>query len=546
MTTRYRIIALLILAVFYAVYFGKMLLQKKHGIVTDQIGKDKSDKRRYRTELIMKIATFVVVLADLISIISGYSLFRYSYKIPGMIVGIMGDAFFIAAIAAMGSSWRAGVAACEHRKFVNSGIFRISRNPAFLGFDLVYTGILLMFFNWFLLVFTLFAVVMLHLQMLQEEKYLASEFGDEYKQYKKKVCRYFGLKSWKFFITIVLAVVATGIPVINVLNGQMKALPQMSFDECIAYTTKGNCDAVITVGYYKDGQMSYKVYGENGKELPAELHTYEIGSLTKTITASLIRRAEAEGKLNINDTIDKYLELPAGKSYPTIESLLTHTSGYAPHYLNLSMMYNGVIGGAPFRFVTQEQILKEAEKNVPALGTYEWNYSNFGYALLGMVLESVYDEYYVAIVNGYLQELGMNDSAFRKEQGDLGKCWKWEMRDAYASAGAVRSNIEDMLRYAALQLNDASFAKNHEALIQANVVNESYKALGINIDEVGSAWIIDNENGFIWHNGGTDDYNSYLGFCPETDTAVVVLSNLPSEYRIPATVLGAKALMEIQ
>ena len=47
-----------------------------------------------------------------------------------------------------------------------------------------------------------------------------------------------------------------------------------------------NADAVITVGIVKDGQISYKVYGENGKELPAELHTYESGSLTKTFSHS--------------------------------------------------------------------------------------------------------------------------------------------------------------------------------------------------------------------------------------------------------------------
>lgn len=60
------------------------------------------------------------------------------------------------------------------------------------------------------------------------------------------------------------------------------------------------------------------------------------------------------------------------------------------------------------------------------------------------------------------------------------------------------------------------------------------------------AWIIDQENGFVCHNGGTDDYNSYFVFCKETNTAVVILSNLPDDYRIPATVLGVKLLTEIQ
>ena len=60
------------------------------------------------------------------------------------------------------------------------------------------------------------------------------------------------------------------------------------------------------------------------------------------------------------------------------------------------------------------------------------------------------------------------------------------------------------------------------------------------------AWIIDKENNIIWHNGGTDDYNCYMGFNVETQTGVVILSNLSPSYRIPATVLGVKLLKEIQ
>ena len=114
---------------------------------------------------------------------------------------------------------------------------------------------------------------------------------------------------------------------------QMSKIPKLSFQEILEYTTKDNADAVITVGIVKDGQISYKVYGENGKELPAELHIYEIGSLTKTFTAALISKAIQEEKINIDCTIDNYLSLPEGNTYPTIEELLTHTSGYKGYYL---------------------------------------------------------------------------------------------------------------------------------------------------------------------------------------------------------------------
>lgn len=64
--------------------------------------------------------------------------------------------------------------------------------PAFLGFDLMYIGVALMYFNPLTVGFTVFAAVMLHLQILQEEKYMEQTFGESYLQYKKKVFRYLG------------------------------------------------------------------------------------------------------------------------------------------------------------------------------------------------------------------------------------------------------------------------------------------------------------------------------------------------------------------
>ena len=95
---------------------------------------------------------------------------------------------------------------------------------------------------------------------------------------------------------------------------QLSKVPGLTFQEALAYTTKNNPDAVITVGTIKDGAASYRVYGENGRELPAELHTYEIGSLTKTFTAALISRAVLEGRISLGSAIDQYLPLPDGSS----------------------------------------------------------------------------------------------------------------------------------------------------------------------------------------------------------------------------------------
>lgn len=117
--------ALLVLAIFYGIYFVKMLVQKRHGIQTHQIG---SRKELHKVEKHMSIAMVGVVMAQLISI----------------------------------------------------------------GFDFMYLGVLLMYFNGLTVLFTVYAMVMLHLQIKQEEKYLAATFGEGYQIYQKQVRRYLG------------------------------------------------------------------------------------------------------------------------------------------------------------------------------------------------------------------------------------------------------------------------------------------------------------------------------------------------------------------
>lgn len=87
-------------------------------------------------------------------------------------------------------TWRAGIPEKDRTAFVQHGIYRISRNPAFVGFDLMYIGLLVAFPNVIHLVCALLAVVMLHLQILNEEKFCAEVFGKEYDDYSKKVRRY--------------------------------------------------------------------------------------------------------------------------------------------------------------------------------------------------------------------------------------------------------------------------------------------------------------------------------------------------------------------
>ncbi|MGM9551113.1 MAG: methyltransferase family protein [Clostridia bacterium] len=190
----FQIVALIIMAVFYGCYFLKMLSQRKKGIQTDQIGKGKKGIAGF-IELTMKYATILTPAAEVVSICLNTTYMPPWARLVGSVIGVLGAVVFICSVITMRDSWRAGVSETDKTEFITSGIYQISRNPAFLGFDLVYVGILIMFFNRILLVITMFAIFMFHLQIvIVEEKFLAKTFGNEYLNYRKKVNRYIGRK----------------------------------------------------------------------------------------------------------------------------------------------------------------------------------------------------------------------------------------------------------------------------------------------------------------------------------------------------------------
>lgn len=189
----YALLALLVLAVFYGIYFAKVLAQKHRGIQTRQIGRRK-EKSIHTVEMLMSVATLGAPVAQLMSIAFGWNHLPASARFSGFLVGMLGDGIFLFSVLCMKDSWRAGIPDKDKTELVTGGIYRYSRNPAFLGFDLMYIGVLLLYGNLLTLSFSTFAIVMLHLQILQEERYLVNTFGAPYQEYCRHVFRYWGRK----------------------------------------------------------------------------------------------------------------------------------------------------------------------------------------------------------------------------------------------------------------------------------------------------------------------------------------------------------------
>ena len=119
----YALPAILVLAVFYGVYFAKVLAQKRRGIRTRQIGRRK-EKSIHTVEVLMSIATLGAPMAQLMSIAFGWSHLPANTRFTGFLMGLLGDGIFLLSVLCMKDSWRAGIPDKDRTELVTTGIYR--------------------------------------------------------------------------------------------------------------------------------------------------------------------------------------------------------------------------------------------------------------------------------------------------------------------------------------------------------------------------------------------------------------------------------------
>lgn len=189
-----RYLLFILITTFYIAYFAKQILLRKKGIVTNRLAKGSKPKKTAIIETGLLLITYGMAVFQY----AGFFLERYllPLKLPtslrwlGIILAGLGVLFFILAITTMRDSWRAGIDESQKTSMVTRGVYSISRNPAFVGFDLLYIGSALAMPGVVITVMAAAGVLFMHLQILEEEAYLPRIFGDEYVEYKKKTPRY--------------------------------------------------------------------------------------------------------------------------------------------------------------------------------------------------------------------------------------------------------------------------------------------------------------------------------------------------------------------
>jgi D-alanyl-D-alanine-carboxypeptidase/D-alanyl-D-alanine-endopeptidase len=269
---------------------------------------------------------------------------------------------------------------------------------------------------------------------------------------------------------------------------------------------------------------------DNGKAPDSEA-VYEIGSVTKTFTATLLAQAVVSGRVTLDTPVAQLLpdfKIPSrGGKEITLGDLATQHSGLPRLPSNL-LPKDSADPYADYDAAKLKAFLAEYQLPRDPGATYE--YSNLGFGLLGYALAQLEHTTYGAVTDEkILKPLGMTMSgtvfsdAMRAHlapghdaTGQAAKNWDI---DALAGAGAIRSTPDDMLRYL-----KANMGIDQSPLAAAMKLAQQPRSDMTKTIRIGLAWMT-TAKGIIWHNGETGGYRSFLGFTADGRHGVVILSN---------------------
>ena len=119
-----------------------------------------------------------------------HSLERTSVRSTGFVLLLVSLVWTIVAQAQMGNSWRIGIDTEHRTELVQTGVFKLSRNPIFVGMIVTLLGLFLVIPNVGTLIALLVGTILIGIQVRLEEEYLTSTHGDKYNEYRRNVRRW--------------------------------------------------------------------------------------------------------------------------------------------------------------------------------------------------------------------------------------------------------------------------------------------------------------------------------------------------------------------
>ena len=324
-------------------------------------------------------------------------------------------------------------------------------------------------------------------------------------------------------------------------------------------TCKGKKHVKLTVGCVENGKMTIKTFGENG-ELPNKNYVYEIASITKVFTATVLAKYIYENKMSLENSIQEYfVGLSEDKYYPTLKRLATHTAGYS---VQLPFTWGRFLATPLKGFPSMPSVdeVKEVLQKHPRQDKdYPWKYANFGFMLIGYAIGTISGEGYWDTMDDFLAgELELENTytgtnpeknlhGFSRRNKDCGNTEYNKQPTIISGEGDISSTAEDLLKYAMMNMYEKkpylTIAHKKQATVTSMFATILEKSMGIEAIDMGLGWMINrNNNNVIWHSGDADAFSSYLAIDKEKRVAAVVLSN----YRMDVMKIGVSVLKSLQ
>ncbi|MEX2116709.1 MAG: serine hydrolase domain-containing protein [Bacteroidota bacterium] len=280
-------------------------------------------------------------------------------------------------------------------------------------------------------------------------------------------------------------------------------------------------------------------------EKPATTQTmYRVASITKTFTATAVMQLRDQGKLQLDDPIERYLPWFRIKNrFPnapaiTVRHLLTHTSGLPresayPYWTD-------------YKFPSRSEMIKALEQQETVFPTEtRFKYSNLGMVLAGEIIAEIsgipYSEY---VAKNILEPLGMSSTTVYfqdKDRDRLAVGYGRRLEDgsrkeipflnvrAIAASANLTSTVEDLAKFVSLQFREGHVVFGSQ-ILRGSTLKEMHRVQWLNPNWNGG-WGLGfdvarkEEKTVVGHGGWIGGYRSQLSFLPEDKIAVIVLTN---------------------
>jgi CubicO group peptidase (beta-lactamase class C family) len=272
------------------------------------------------------------------------------------------------------------------------------------------------------------------------------------------------------------------------------------------------------------------VYVKNKEQI------FEIGSITKTFTATILAKLIFDGKISLNEPIKNILPVKLRQSAlngkeVSLLHLANHTSGFPKEPDNVSTEW--AIPGSPYRSYDTEKLYDYLSKRLTLLSTpgEKREYSNLGGGLLGhlLVLKTgkLYDDLLresICVPLGLRNTFVMLDSTRRKQivpgrdpRGNIVPNWELNV---LVGGGGIKSTAEDMAKYIRWHLIDTTY---YLLTQQPTIQYTEHNSAGL-----GWVWFTNGNKNYISATGGTGGYSCCVVFERSTETGIVLLTNVSS------------------